>query len=1159
MKGSGGGVGVFILRQTKKNSVTHPRTGKSGRNYRRKIITLIRMEPQKIKRTAHFGCCHLFALSIFLCLGAVFNPLARAVDWEFKPPRIGLALAVENPNGTNWMVERRLASITAAPEFSFPLQLFYHSARTERGLFGDQWFCPQLESTLLPRGKDVLVWKTPSGSVVGLFLDETRAFHFVDREKKFLAKVAGIQTTIASNDGWVYTYRNGRLELVQAPTGRQLDFVYKASTLSQVILRDPSPNLSHPLLATAHDGRDRLTALTVGIAVYQFAYESGADGHLISFTRPGTADPEKIEYDKAGVLACIKPPSGAPSVFKTEYAKLDRNKQPDPNPKERAKVSNYRLVDDSVLWYFYGKDGAVTTSDRSGVWQSFQISKNRGTETSRNAAGEDVVKYYFLAPGRKHDGKLNRIEKNGRVVMENFYDKRNGNLIESRDENGICTTYEYSSDPAFSGKPTQIFRGTRDGKRELVVALQYDGAGRVIMRTEPGKRVTRYGYNARGELENVTDPAGIRTTIRRDAQGRVINTINGNNEERFSYDDAGRVKARTQPDGQTAEFTYDAAGNVSAVKQNGVTVVKYQRDKNGVVTAQTDAIGRTTRMERDAKGNLTAETQPNGTITKYEHDAAGHRTAQIDGKGNRITFKYDTGGHLVEQKNPLGQTLTWTYDAQGRLVGRTNGVQQVSKIYNDKGRLKMIDYGKPGEKIVYTYDDKGRVKKIATPTNSVALYYDDMNRIVAQQLTRGESQRVVRYGWDAAGRKTSVVLSEKVPDPKNATNYKLLQQSDYTYDINGRLVEIKSNGASACRYQYDAKGRLTGRQFGNGIVAHYAYDIFGRQTRLDLSGGPLVEPLLLAYQWDAAGQLLARTWNNETQTYGYDPSGQLLVVSKVGDSRSQAVTQVANNQTSPVLESYRYDAAGNMLVKFENGDTTSMIYDAANQLVSAVTGGKTTAFKYDTAGRLLSQTTDGQTQSRAYGFLDKVLVLTKPDGTRIGFDYYPDGQLAAKAPLPAAVDLNAPLQACAKKQTVGGMISNLLGSKPEENPLETTPEQTALNRNLREELVWDGLALLYCNGISYAVEPHVSGGVPLVGTRGTGAPPIYYINDILGTTLAVVTPDRVEIAPMTAFGKPRGGSGAPSTISEPSPVTPPSPETPSVPQQNPVAPVKGQN
>ena len=224
-------------------------------------------------------------------------------------------------------------------------------------------------------------------------------------------------------------------------------------------------------------------------------------------------------------------------------------------------------------------------------------------------------------------------------------------------------------------------------------------------------------------------------------------------------------------------------------------------------------------------------------------------------------------------------------------------------------------------------------------------------------------------------------------------------------------------------------------------------------------------------------------------------------------------------------------------------------YDAANQLSASTTGSRTTGFQYDAAGRLLSQTTDGKAQTRTYGFLDKVLVLTKPDGTRIGFDYYPDGQLAAKAPLPSAAVLAKTGQASSKPgSTVGGLISSLMGANPSEEIPEPSPEQAALNRNLREELVWDGLALLYRNGATYAIEPHVSGGVPVAASQGLGSPATYYINDILGTTLAVVHPDRVEIVPMTAFGKP--------ATAKPSAAVSASPETNSLPEQTPASPVK---
>ena len=466
--------------------------------------------------------------------------------------------------------------------------------------------------------------------------------------------------------------------------------------------------------------------------------------------------------------------------------------------------------------------------------------------------------------------------------------------------------------------------------------------------------------------------------------------------------------------------------------------------------------------------------------------------------------------------------------------------------------------------------EQGRIKKIATPTNSITLFYDERDRIVVRQLNRGEPgspgsiERVVRYTWDTFGRKTSVALSQKFSDPQNSKKpaaYKLLQQTDYSYDSKGRLAELKSNGASVCRYQYDKNGRLFARQYGNGITARYQYDRFGRQTRLDLIGGPLAEPLLLAYQWDNAGQLLSRTWNKETQVYGYDASGQLLSVNKVGSATAQAVASSASNPAGialavrssangavplSLLEAYRYDPAGNMLSKSEGGIASLMRYNADNQLLStavsqpAATEAQTTAYQYDAAGRRTGKAIAGQKQTRIFGFFDKLLILTRPDGTRIGFDYYPDGMLAAKAPLPSDANpatsqgqQNA--KSGIKQQTVGRMISTFLGSKSEEESLETNPDQTALNKNLREEFVWDGLALLYKNGTTYAVEPHVSGGIPVASTAGGDAPSVYYINDILGTTLALVADDQVKVTPLSAFGNPaalrQGGASPVDTAS----------------------------
>ena len=267
-----------------------------------------------------------------------------------------------------------------------------------------------------------------------------------------------------------------------------------------------------------------------------------------------------------------------------------------------------------------------------------------------------------------------------------------------------------------------------------------------------------------------------------------------------------------------------------SVKQNGVKVVQYQRESTGEIIGMTDALGRTTRIDRDLGEHVLAVHQPNGSTTAYEYDQGGHRTAQIDGDGHRITFQYDPAGHLIKQTNALGQVLTWRYDSKGHLVQRTNGIQTITYRYNDVGLLDLLDYGKVGERIRYAYDAKGRFKKVSTPTNSITLYYDKKGRVIARQLTRSTTgDRVVRYTYDDAGRRASVVLSEKEQSVGYIRGYRLLQQTEYVYDGAGHLASIRSNGSTSAPTPMTLRAALR-ETYRDGIVGRYTYDAFGRQT-----------------------------------------------------------------------------------------------------------------------------------------------------------------------------------------------------------------------------------------------------------------------------------------------------------------------------------------
>lgn len=1119
------------------------------------------------------------AVAILLLCAPGFAARAAAPDWQFAPRRLGRALVEEG-----WAVDRTLTVVDASAEFRFPLQLVWHNDRTQRGLLGAQWFCPQLESTLLPRGQGVLAWTTPGGGVIGLLAEGGSHVNFRSEGGEWFARLAGDTATIesippggAAADRWQYIYKDARLRRITAPSGRFLQFDYKRNDLVAVSLREPGGQSLRALITLDRDREDRLSALAVNGKVFTFAFERGRDGRLAGFSaapagRPGPAGSgDKFNYDANGVLTSIVPASGEPLKFsvvsvppRDEYGKRKKS-----DPAAAKTPGGWWLADDGTFKYAYGQsklglDGSsITVTDQAGNKQSFEWNEKRGVETIKSA-GQERVTYYYRAPGQRYDGKLRRIEANGRIVVDNRYDKTTGLLAESRDGTGGVTTPEYAlgsggtlasktqRDLAARALPVRITR-TIAGKKEVVASVKYDAFGRVVEKTDALGQTTRVAYNARHEIESITEPGGTPSKIARDAFGRPSEVASGELRQDIAYDEMGRVRGETKPDGQKIAYDYDARGLLERIKQNGVAVTTYERDEKGEVTAQLDALKRRTRFERDARGNLLAEHQPNGTVTRYEYDALNLRTAQIDGKGNKIEFRYDKLNRLVHQENPLGQTLDWLYDDRGRLIARSNGVQKVTYAYDEQGRLLSVSYTdigreqSPGnnQKISYTYDEKGRTKTVRTASTKVTLHYDELSRIVAKVLKRAESERVLRYTWNARNQKTSVTLSESSrpgeaanansqPSTKNSQPL-LLQQTEWLYDAAGNLVELKSNGRRICRYLYDSKtGRLMAREYGNGIQARYAYDTFGRQTRLELSKGPLLAPLLLAYQWDTAGQLTSRTWAGEQQFYDYDPSGQLLAVRVPSeDQDATTLVPVANTvpasarsglstldpQLSTLLESYKYDPAGNILEKVEHGLKTAMTYDAANQLATSSASGtinhqlSTINFRYDTAGRLVSE----QSTVRSYGYLDKVVLVTKPEGERIGFDYYPDGQLAAKYRLPTR---NAPASA--------------------------NPKSEIRIPKLTEEQVWDGLALLYRDtdpatpgAESFAIEPHVSGGAPVAMTTDPRSEPSYLINDILSTTLAVITPDRVQILPMTAFGKPL----KPRSAAAPGPATPPlSPE-----------------
>ena len=1034
-------------------------------------------------------CCARGILRCFILVSILSLVLTRAfaeLSWDYQPMHLGRVLYEGG-----WYQEYSLGQINASPEFRFPLQLIYLNKRSAAGLFGAQWFCPQLESTIIPKGAGTLVWQMPSGSEMAFLPDPEVTDQFRSMDSTWLLKGDIDRMDIWNQEGWTFRYKEGHLLRITSPTGRSLEYVWNNDCLLGFRLVDPATNQQQNWLSMEYSDDKRAVSMSFNGVQHKFYYEKGRFGRLSWWVNPNKQQLSFI-YADVGVLEYAKIVNGDTSTFTTQVddPRLTLSDQKDP--------AHWKLVQDPDNKYTYRaaipgmftlSGTQITATSNTGLVYAVDYNSRRGVITESNPGGMVRTTYFYEAPGQKYNGKLRKIEENGKLKIEYFYDPNSGLLSRIMDANGEATNFEYpdkwkpTHQNPWDPKPITVWKGDKQ-KPDIIGQYWYDDSGRLIASQDAAGKVIRTTYTSRGEIDSVTDSDGSVSKLSYDAFGRCTQIIMGDHSESVEYDSLGRVASHTGPDGVKTEFSYDEIGNVAQVTRNGKPVIQYVRDETGKITGEKDALGRTRKIDSDAHGNVRAEYAPDNSVTKYEYDKYNRRTAQIDANNNKITFEFDPGSHLTRQVNALGDTINWAYDAQDRLAGQDNGVQKIKYTYDENNRVSNIDYGAPDQRVAFTYDDHGRIASQVTPATAFYYLYDKLGRTDAIREICGSDEQLLRFFYNYNGQRTGLILAKLSPAiaPKDGkigydARYDVLQQTEYTYE-NHRLNAIISDGKPVVTYKYDSAGRPVLKTFGNGVQASLSYDSAGHLSQIVFAGGPIESPLTLAYQWDLAEQVVQRSWNGQVLQYEYDPCGRL-----------SKVTQIIDGKPSQELEKYVYDKAGNITEKTLQGQKTTLTYNAANELTTAsVTGGPTITYSYDKAGRLVGFT-GGPTTT--YGWLNKAVQTTEPNGASVAFTYWPDGQLAAKIPLAASESIQKAAYSSGQPEV--------------------------------EHFLWDGLALLRRDDTIYVVEPHPSGGAT-VASHPIGKPSemTYYINDLLGTTLAVIEKDGIQFTNLTSFGEMRG-------------------------------------
>ncbi|MBI3348492.1 MAG: putative Ig domain-containing protein, partial [Burkholderiales bacterium] len=571
----------------------------------------------------------------------------------------------------------------------------------------------------------------------------------------------------------------------------------------------------------------------------------------------------------------------------------------------------------------------------------------------------NVTKFTYDALNRRVD----RIDALNQVSTLH-YDKV-GHVIESIDETGRRTAYEVDA----QGRTLKITDADPDGQAGAqaapVTRYTYDAMGNVLTVTDALNHVTRHEYDKLGRKVKTTDALNGVFTLAYDKVGNIVSSTDALGRHTVSvYDALDRAIEVRQPDPDGAGsqaapvsyLSYDAVGNLLTMTDAIGAVTTYVYDDRNRAVKMIDALNGVMRTGYDAAGRVASVTDALGRVTTTTYDKLGRVTSitapDPDGSGAQAAavtrFAYDAAGNLVRRTDALGHVTQYGYDALDR-------------------RKEVIDAA--GQSATMGYDEVGRLTSSTDVMGNATHYaYDLLGRLVSTTRpdpdgTGGQAAPVIRYGYDAVGNLLSVTDA-------------LDGVTSFTYDDLNRRLTTTDALHQTSSVAYDAMGNLLRSTDAAGRATFRSYDALDRlvsQTDPDPDGaaGPLDAPVT-QFRYDANGRQVERTDAlNHSTTTEYDKLG-----------RTVAVTDALNGVTQ-----LAYDAVGNLVTSTDAlGRATHYAYDGMNRRIGVLqpdpdgSGPQTapaTVVAYDAVGNVTSMTDPlGHTTQYGYDVLDRNTTVT---------------------------------------------------------------------------------------------------------------------------------------------------------------------------------------
>ena len=623
-----------------------------------------------------------------------------------------------------------------------------------------------------------------------------------------------------------------------------------------------------------------------------------------------------------------------------------------------------------------------------------------------------------------------------------------GQVIKKTNPDGTMNLTAYDG---LQREKATYFLGSENGTKQILTKTSYEFAGYnfdIYSALDTSASHSCKGLKTTKTTYITENKQVISETLTDIKEHTIYEKTNGETKRTSAYYANGQLARQTDALGNLTKYEYGYLNKVTKTytpfntKSNGsvnYSVTENQYDKNGNVTLAKQTVQKqdsdtvkysVTENQYNAQGLLTQVTLSDGTsngeknITKYFYNNAGIQTKMYTGLNSTndsdymtTNYEYDAWGHLVRTTDSTGYNSgATTYDLNGNVLTSTDANGNVTtNTYDALNRVLTAntvcsDTSKNVSKS-YVYDNMGRVRSKTANGVQTSYQYDIFGRVY-QELSPKSFKGYFYEGVSQYAKEQLVGINHQT----------IYSSTQYEYDAEMRIAQVKESGNLTATYTYDANGNKVSETLANGVVSTYSYNGCNKVTKLvTKSGNSDISSYEYSYYLDGSDACKVRNENGIIETTSYDYDGLKRLTKE----------SISNGKTADTY-SYEYDDYGNRSKMVANGsEEYETVYDytvngkytallqkeikTVKETPSAVTSNnglaisptdlitstaadakrEETAYSYDANGNQITKITADKTETNTYDSLNQLIGFT--DGkTTASYKYDVDGLRISK-------------------------------------------------------------------------------------------------------------------------------------------------------------------